>query len=101
MCARLNSHIPSPHYQARKESDASKTALRDKEASLQAALTKLGICVDEGKRLKHQCQLLECANAHNRLQSRMGASQTSATAAANAALISGERDQEQIGRAHV
>ena len=94
MCARLNSHIPSPHYQARKESDASKTALRDKEASLQAALTKLGICVDEGKRLKHQCQLLECANAHNRLQSRMGASQTSATAAANAALISGERDQE-------
>ena len=57
---------------ARKDSEASKTMLRDKDNCLQDALAKLGLSVDEGKRLRHQNQLLECSTAHTRLQNRIG-----------------------------
>ena len=66
--------------EARKDSEASRSLLRDKEFSLQEALAKFSLSVDEGKRLKHQKQLLECSTAHTRLQNRMGGKSTSGLA---------------------
>lgn len=69
-------------HQARKEAEASKILLREKERSFQALLTQLSMTQEECKRVRHQYQLLECSSAHTRLQNRLSSVSTTAASAA-------------------
>jgi hypothetical protein len=75
-------------HQARKEAEASKTLLREKECSFQALLTQLSMTQEECKRVRHQYQLLECSSAHTRLQNRLSSVSTTAASAVMGVAVS-------------
>ena len=69
---------------------------------MQSLLSQLGFAQEEGKRIKHQCQLMECAAAHARLQRRFpthvtAPASTGGSGSGSRVHVGGESMRESVG----